>query len=136
MILKILIYTLVITVISSKIKADSSTDEPISTKYEQQEEPVASPPKDKLWKRILREFGLFPKGEGEPEDDPLETDPKFLVWKILLKLFILTILYTSYRRLPDDYKPMCYSYGIYLVVTLIMWLYKCSEAFFESKASE
>ena len=135
MILKILIYTLVITVISCKAKADSP-EETVSTNYEKQEEPVASPPKDKLWKRILREFGLFPKGEGEPEDDPLETDPKFLVWKILLKLFILTILYTSYRRLPDDYKPMCYSYGIYLIVTLIMWLYKCSEAFFESKASE
>ena len=83
MILKILIYTLVITVISSKVRADSSTDEPVSTKYEKQEEPVASPQKDKLWKRILREFGLFPKGEGEPEDDPLEKDPK---WRKLFQI--------------------------------------------------
>ena len=96
------------------------------------EKPPAPKQKDKLYKRIWNE--MF-RDKNEVDDDPLDKDPKFLVWKISLKLFILTGLYLSYRRLPANIKPMyrwyAGSYAFYLVVTLIMWLYKCFEAFTE-----
>lgn len=127
LIIKILICFLVFLMISPKVKAYKS-DETITEK--QKEEAPVPKTKDKLWKRIIKEIlsilGFF---KDEVEEDPLALDPKFLVWKILLKLFLLTVLYTTRRRQPEEMKPMCYSYAIYLIVTLVMWLQKCYEAF-------
>ena len=93
-------------------------------------------PKDKLWKRILRSIYEIFYPPDEPDEDPLEKDPKFLVWKILLKLFLLIVLYTSIPSLPNDYRPMAYGYGVYLIMTLIMWINKCLEAYSEYRYKE
>ena len=108
------------TLDNDKLEVDSNTKQPTQTKQ-----------KDKLWKRILRSlYEVFYPPE-EPDDDPLEKDPKFLSWKILLKIFLLLVLYTSIPTLPNNYRPMAYCYGIYLIMTLIMWINKCLEAYSE-----
>ena len=96
-------------------------------------EKSSTPPKqqDKLWKRILRSLYEVVYPPDKPDEDPLEKDPKFLVWKILLKIFLLIVLYTSIPSLPNEARPMAYSYGIYLIMTLILWLHKCLEAYLE-----
>ena len=139
-ILQITIYTLIIVLISCTIAEAQATSEESTTNKKVEveepnvkEEPPAPKPKDKLWKRILKE--LFRDRNEKNDDDPLEKDPKFLVWKILLKIFILTGLYTTYRRLPDNYKDIYFwyasVYASYLIVTLVLWLFKCYEAFAE-----
>ena len=108
------------TVDNDKLEVDSNMKHPTQTKQ-----------KDKLWKRVLRSLYEVFYPPAEPDDDPLEKDPKFLSWKILLKIFLLVVLYTSIPTLPNNYRPMAYCYGIYLILTLIMWINKCLEAYLE-----
>ena len=119
----------------SKIRGSNAQtlDESRSETGFQEKSSTPAKPKDRLWKRILRSLYEIIYPSDEPEDDPLEKDPKFLVWKILLKIFLLIVLYTSIPSLPYDYRPVAYSYGIYLILTLILWLHKCLEAYLEYK---
>ena len=76
------------------------------------------------------------KEEEEVVDDtPLEKDPHFLVWKILTKLLILTVLRATKRIWSPNYNVIGQCYGIYLMMTLGMWLHICFDVFMEYIAS-
>ena len=65
------------------------------------------------------------------DDTPLEKDPHFLVWKILTKLLILTVLRATKRFWSPNFSTLVQCYGIYLVITLGMWLHICFDVFME-----
>ena len=65
--------------------------------------------------------------EGVEEEVPMEKDPHFLVWKIISKVFILTVLRATRRLWYPNYSIIGYCYGIYMVITLALWLKICCD---------
>ena len=71
--------------------------------------------------------------EDENEDEtPFEKDPHFLVWKILTKLLILTVLRATKRFWSPNFSTLVHCYGIYMLITLGMWLHICFNVFMEN----
>ena len=78
------------------------------------------------------EAGQYPKSALNPnerveEEVPMEKDPHFLVWKIISKVFILTVLRATRRLWYPNYSIIGYCYGIYMVITLALWLKICCD---------
>ena len=71
--------------------------------------------------------------EDDNEDEtPFEKDPHFLVWKILTKLLILTVLRATKRFWSPNFSTLGHCYGIYMLITLGMWLHICFDVFMEN----
>ena len=71
--------------------------------------------------------GALNANEGVEEEVPMEKDPHFLVWKIISKVFILTVLRATRRLWYPNYSIIGYCYGIYMVITLALWLKICCD---------
>ena len=70
--------------------------------------------------------------EDDNEDEtPFEKDPHFLVWKILTKLLILTVLRATKRFWSPNFSTLVHCYGIYMLITLAMWLHICFDVFMD-----
>ena len=75
--------------------------------------------------------GALDTNEGVEQEVPMEKDPHFLVWKIISKVFILTVLRATRRLWYPNYSIIGYCYGIYMVITLALWLKICCDNIME-----
>ena len=75
--------------------------------------------------------GALNANEEVEEEVPMEKDPHFLVWKIISKVFILTVLRATRRLWYPNYSIIGYCYGIYMVITLALWLKICCDNMME-----
>ena len=62
---------------------------------------------------------------------PMEKDPHFLVWKIISKVFILTVLRATRRFWYPTYGIFGFCYGLYMMITLALWLKICFDNLME-----
>ena len=69
--------------------------------------------------------------DADEDETPFEKDPHFLVWKILTKLLILTVLRATKRFWSPNFSTLGHCYGIYMLITLGMWLHICFDVFME-----